>query len=567
MTHLTIRKSPPRAAWALEQAGVHPLLARLYAARGITDALLLDTRTARLLAPELMKNSGAAAVMLADAIADEKKLLIVADYDCDGATACAVGLRALRMMGARVDYLVPDRFTLGYGLSPEVVQLAANSSRLGKPDIIITVDNGIASIDGVNEATRLGIRTLITDHHLPAAELPQAEVIVNPNQPGCNFPSKCIAGVGVMFYVMLALRAELRQRGVFSNQAEPNLAALLDLVALGTVADVVALDYNNRILVAQGLNRMRANQMQAGIAALFQITGREPRRAATFDLGFTLGPRLNAAGRLADMSLGIEALITDDMSRALNIAQELDTKNRERRSIEAGMKDDAELLLDAIDVGNRASLTLFDPTWHQGVIGILAGRVKEKFHRPTFAFARGNKDELKASGRSIPGLHLRDALDLVAKRQPMLLIRFGGHAAAAGLTLKESDLADFEASFESVCRELIHPTQLTRTLETDGPLESGYYSVDTARLIQKEIWGQTFPPPIFDDSFQVVNQRILKEKHLKLKLKKGDRSFDAIQFNCADTAPDKIRAAFRLDINEWNGTETVQLTLEHFEPA
>ncbi len=567
MTQLAIRNAAPRAAWVLEQAGVHPLLARLYASRGITDANQLDTRTANLLPPEQMKNTTEAAVFLADAITEKKQLLIVADYDCDGATACAVGLRALRMMGARVDYLVPDRFTLGYGLSPEVVQLAAHNDNFGKPDIIITVDNGIASIEGVAEANRLGIRTLITDHHLPAAELPDADVIVNPNQPGCTFPSKCIAGVGVMFYVMLALRAELRKRGAYADKPEPNLSVLLDLVALGTVADVVALDYNNRILVAQGLKRMRAGQMQAGMSALFRIAGREPRLAATFDLGFTLGPRLNAAGRLADMSLGIEALITDDTARALNIAQELDAKNRERRSIEADMKVDADLLLDNIDVGNRASLTLFDATWHQGVIGILAGRVKEKFHRPTFAFARGNDGELKASGRSIPGLHLRDALDLVAKRHPDLLIRFGGHAAAAGLTLNESRLGEFESAFEKVCRELIQPSQLTRTLETDGPLETGYYSVDTARLMQQEIWGQTFPPPIFDDSFQVINQRILKEKHLKLKLKKGDRSFDAIQFNNAETAPTNIRAAFRLDINEWNGTETVQLMLEHFEAA
>ena len=564
MTQLSVRHAPPRAAWALEQAGIHPLLARLYASRGITDANQLDTRTAKLLPPERMKNTAAAAVMLADAIADKQKLLIIADYDCDGATACAVGLRALRMMGASVDYLVPDRFTLGYGLSPEVVRLAAGAAT-GKPDIIITVDNGIASIEGVDEANSLGIRTLITDHHLPAAELPRASVIVNPNQPGCGFPSKCIAGVGVMFYVALALRAELRTRGAYVGKTEPNLAALLDLVALGTVTDVVALDYNNRIMVQQGLNRMRAGHMQEGIAALFRIAGREPRLAATFDLGFALGPRLNAAGRLADMSLGIEALITDDTARAMNIAQELDAKNRERRSIEADMKVDADLLLDNIDVGNRASLTLFDATWHQGVIGILAGRVKEKFHRPTFAFAHGLDGELKASGRSIPGLHLRDALDLVAKRHPDLLIRFGGHAAAAGLTLHASRLAEFESAFEIVCRELIAPAQLTRTLETDGPLEAGYFSVDIARRMQQEIWGQTFPPPLFDDTFQVVNQRILKEKHLKLKLKKGGQNFDAIFFNHADTAPEKIRAAFRLDINEWKGTETVQLMLEHFE--
>jgi single-stranded-DNA-specific exonuclease len=333
------------------------------------------------------------------------------------------------------------------------------------------------------------------------------------------------------------------------------------------VADVVALDRNNRILVAQGLARIRGGQMQAGIAALLTVAGREPARAATFDLGFAIGPRLNAAGRLADMSLGIECLVTDDPARAMNIAQELDAINRERRSIEAGMREDAELLLATLDPGNRASLTLFDPAWHQGVIGILAGRVKEKLHRPTFAFARGNDGELKASGRSIPGLHLRDALDLVAKRREGLLLRFGGHAAAAGLTLKEDRLAEFEAEFENVCRELLSPADLSRSLETDGPLETGYFSLEAVRLMQQEVWGQSFPAPVFADSFEVMNQRILKDKHLKLKLRKGSQRFDAIQFNFAESAPERIHAAFRVDINEWNGTQTIQLLLEHFEAA
>ena len=570
-TRISVRDIPPRATWALEQGGVHPLLARLYAARGIRGIEELDTRSSALLSPDRLKGADAAAALLADAIASGRRILIVADYDCDGATGCAVGLRTLRMMGAVVDYLVPDRFTLGYGLSLEVAQLAA----LRQPDLVVTVDNGIASVEGVAELKRLGIATLITDHHLPGDEIPAAEVIVNPNQPGCDFPSKALAGVGVMFYVMLALRAELRRRGAFGSQPGPNLASLLDLVALGTVADVVALDRNNRILVAQGLARIRGGQMQAGIAALFAVAGREPGRAATFDLGFALGPRLNAAGRLADMALGIECLTTDDPARALNIAQQLDAINRERRVIEAGMRDDAELLLASLAPGNRASLTLFDPGWHQGVIGILAGRVKEKLHRPTFAFARGGSGELKASGRSIPGLHLRDALDLVAKRHPGLLVRFGGHAAAAGLTLNEERLAEFEAAFEKVCRELISPADLSRTLETDGPLESGYFSLDAVRLMQQEVWGQGFPAPVFADSFEVLNQRLLKDRHLKLKLQKGGQRFDAIQFNFTDgtaggsaaAAPDRIRAAFRVDINEWNGTQTVQLLLEHLEPA
>ena len=563
MTRIVVREVPTRATWTLEQGGVHPLLARLYAARGIRAMEELDTRSSALLPPEQLKGIAEAAVLLADAIAARRRLLIVADYDCDGATGCAVGLRALRMMGATVDYLVPDRFTLGYGLSLGVAQLAAER----KPDLVITVDNGIASVEGIAELKRLGIATLVTDHHLPGSELPDAAAIVNPNQPGCRFPSKALAGVGVMFYLVLALRAEFRRRGAYAAAPEPNLAALLDLVALGTVADVVPLDHNNRILVAQGLARIRGGRMQTGLAALLAIAGREPARAAGFDLGFALGPRLNAAGRLADMSLGIECLITDDPARAMNIAQQLDAINRERRSIEADMREDAELLLASIDPGSRASLTLYDPAWHQGVIGIVAGRVKEKLHRPTFAFARGNEGELKASGRSIPGLHLRDALDLVAKRHPDLLLRFGGHAAAAGLTLCDSDLPRFEAAFEQVCGELLSPADLSRTLETDGALESGYYSLDAVRMIQQEVWGQAFPAPLFADRFEVLNQRILKDKHLKLKLQKGGLRFDAIRFNCAESVPNRIAAAFRLDINEWNGTQTVQLLLEHHEAA
>ena len=432
--------------------------------------------------------------------------------------------------------------------------------------MLVTVDNGIASVTGVAEAKRLGMTVIVTDHHLPGDELPAADAIVNPNQPGCRFASKGIAGVGVMFYVMLALRAELRQRGWF-KATEPNLAELLDLVALGTVADVVPLDRNNRILVAQGLARIRQRRMAPGIAALLQVAGRDPTRASTFDLGFAVGPRLNAAGRLADMSLGIECLATDDMGRALNIAQALDAINHERRAIEADMREAAAIQLEGIDATERASLTLFDPAWHQGVIGILAGRVKEKLHRPTFVFARGDSGELKGSGRSIPGLHLRDALDLVAKQQPDLLLRFGGHAAAAGLTLMEENLAIFETVFEQVARALLAPAALTRTLETDGPLEAGYYGLTSARLLQDAVWGQAFPAPLFADEFEVVQQRLLKDKHLKLTLKKGRVRFDAIRFGHAEGAPERIRAAFRLDINEWQGEANVQLVLEHFEAA
>jgi single-stranded-DNA-specific exonuclease len=562
MTAIVTRAVPLRARLTLEQAGIHPLLARLYAARGVASAQDVDTQLAGLLPPERLKGCADAAVLLADAVAARKKILIVADYDCDGATACAVGLRALRALGASVDYLVPNRFETGYGLSPEVARLAAER----QPDVLVTVDNGIASVAGVTEAKRLGMAVIVTDHHLPGDELPAADVIVNPNQPGCAFPSKNIAGVGVMFYVMLALRAELRRRGWFGGAAsEPTFSGLLDLVALGTVADVVALDRNNRILVAQGLARIRQRRMTPGIAALLQVAGRDPARAGTFDLGFAAGPRLNAAGRLADMSLGIECLITDDMGRALNLAQALDAINRERRAIEADMQEAAAIQLESIDAGERASLVLFEPDWHQGVIGILAGRVKEKLHRPTFVFARGESGELKGSGRSIAGLHLRDALDLVAKHAPDLLKRFGGHAAAAGLTLMESDLPRFEAAFERVARTLLEPAALTRTLETDGALETGYYGLAAARLLQEAVWGQGFPAPLFADEFVVERQKLLKDKHLKLTLKKGAARFDAIRFNHAEGAPDRIRAVFRLDINEWQGEANVQLLLEHFE--
>ena len=566
MTNITTRSSPPRVVWQLEQQGLHPLLARLYAARGIKDKSELDYELKSLIPPTALTHATDAAQLLADAIEAEAKMLIIGDYDCDGATATAVGMRALKSLGADVDFLLPDRFKLGYGLSPEIVDVAAEQS----PDLIITVDNGIASLEGVARAQQHGIATLITDHHLPAATLPAADCIVNPNQPGCDFPSKCIAGVGVMFYVMLALRAELRERGWFTpnggDRPEPNFANLLDLVALGTVADVVKLDRNNRILVSQGLKRMRAGQMQPGIAALFKAAARDPKRATAFDLGFLLGPRLNAAGRLADMRLGVECLLTDDPSRALQIAQELDSLNRERREIEAGMQEQALLLLESLDVASAApGIALFDASWHEGVVGILASRIKDKLHRPVFAFAPGEGGIVKGSGRSIPGLHLRDALDLVAKRAPGLLVRFGGHAMAAGATLKEEDFDRFSQLFAEVAAELLAPADLTRTLETDGNLEGGYISLETARLLENEIWGQGFPAPLFMDDFDVEQQRVLKEKHLKLRLRKGNTRIDAIQFNFSAQPGNRTRVAYRLAINEYMGVESPQLMVEHLE--
>jgi single-stranded-DNA-specific exonuclease len=577
MTAIVTRPIPQRARDMLVQQGLHPVLAQLYAARGVLDKSEVESEFSALIPPDRLLHAAQAATLLADAIERKQRLLIVADYDCDGATACAVGVRALSAFGADVGYLVPNRFDYGYGLTPEIVELAARQER--RPDLLITVDNGIASNEGVARANELGIATLITDHHLPGDALPQATCIVNPNQPGCDFPSKAIAGVGVMFYVMLALRAELRRRGRFADQAEFNLATLLDLVALGTVADVVRLDRNNRILVAQGLKRVREGKMQAGIAALLRVAGREAQRASCFDLGFAAGPRLNAAGRLADMALGIECLVTDDTARALNIAQDLDRLNRERREIEGSMQDQALTMLAALDPQLGAdgvpgansdrerayTLSLFDPSWHQGVVGILAARIKDRLHRPVIAFAAGNAGELKGSGRSIAGLHLRDALDLVAKRAPGLILRFGGHAAAAGLTLKSDGLAQFTDLFERTVRGLVAASDLERSTETDGALESAYMNLDTIRMLERQVWGQGFPQPLFCDRFAVANQRVVGEKHLKLRLQKDGKSFDAIRFNSLAPAGAAIRAAYRLAVNEYNGVQSVQLIVEDWE--
>ena len=526
--------------------------------------------------------------LLADAIAAQQRLLIVADYDSDGATACAVGIRALREFGASVDYLVPNRFEYGYGLTPEIVALA---HAIKRPDILITVDNGIASVEGVAAANALGMRVLITDHHLPGATLPDAWCIINPNQAGCGFPSKNLAGVGVMFYLMLALRAELRKRGWFESArvraaplanevpaallappasrraAEPNLASLLDLVALGTVADVVKLDDNNRILVQQGLQRIRSGKTWPGITALMRVAGRDPKRASTYDLGFVLGPRLNAAGRLEDMAIGIECLISNDPDTAERIARKLDALNRERRAIESGMHENALTILAAIAPEDSYSLCLFEPGWHQGVIGILASRLKERYHRPVIAFARGNDGEIKGSGRSIGALHLRDALDLVSKREPGLIARFGGHAAAAGLTLREAEFGRFRAAFEQVAQTLLSPTDLERVIATDGALPAGHCTLDAARVLEEQVWGQGFPAPAFDDEFTVATQRVVGERHLKLLLLKDGSEVEAMLFSHAMPLPPRIRAVYRLTVNEWNGAQSLQLIIEHWQPV
>jgi single-stranded-DNA-specific exonuclease len=575
--NIEVRSAPPATVAALIDAGTPPLLAQIYAARGIASAAQLDTALAGLIPFTALTNVERMAALAADAIAEDKKLLIIADYDSDGATACAVGYRALRALGAKVDYLVPNRFEYGYGLTPEIVALARQCK---DPDVLITVDNGIASVDGVAAANALGMRVWVTDHHLPGPVLPEAECIINPNQPGCAFPSKHLAGVGVMFYLVLALRAELRKRGAFEKSGaelrkrgtfaarnEPNLASLLDLVALGTVADVVRLDDNNRLLVTQGLERIRAGKTWPGIAALLRIGGRDPRRASTYDLGFVLGPRLNAAGRLDDMSRGINCLISDDTAAAAQMAQELDQLNKQRRAIESGMQEDASAKLDALDVRDDYSLCLFDESWHQGVIGILASRLKERLHRPVIAFARGNNGEIKGSGRSISALHLRDALDLVTKQAPELIIRFGGHAAAAGLTLREADFAEFQRRFEDVVRSMLTPADLARVITTDGSLAPAHLTLDTAAQLEQAVWGQGFPAPTFCDTFEVLQQRIVGGRHLKLRLRKDDSEVEAMLFGEAETLPPRVRAVYRIGINEFNAKRSLQITFEHWQPA
>ena len=558
-------------AQRLADAGIAPLLARIYAARGIIDKAQLETGLNRLLPFTQLKNAQQMAVLLADAIAAQRKIMIVADYDADGATACAVALRGLRTFGARVDFIVPNRFEYGYGLTPEIVRLAAQSS----PDILLTVDNGIASVEGVAEANRLGMQVLITDHHLPGDVMPDALCIVNPNQPGCDFSSKNLAGVGVIFYVLLALRAELRSRGAFgeaspipsptNGRGEPNLGSLLDIVALGTVADVVKLDENNRILVQQGLQRIRAGRACCGINALLQVARKQAAQASAYELGFVIGPRLNAAGRLEDMGLGIQCLLADDPAEAAEIAAKLDALNRERRSIEADMQQAALAALEHINPADSSSLAMFDATWHQGVTGILASRLKDKFHRPTIIFARSSDGEIKGSGRSIHGLHLRDALDLLSKRHPHLLQKFGGHAMSAGVSIREEHFGEFESVFEAIAQELLSPTDLTKLIETDGALAQEDFSLDIARGLEQQVWGQGFPQPLFEGEFKVQSQRVVGEKHLKLKLTTHNGTHEAMRFFSADPMPEHIRAAYKLALNEYNGTTTLQLIIEHWE--
>lgn len=543
----------------LISAEVNPLLARLYAARGVTSKTELESSLSGIIPPDQLTNNAQMAKLLADAIAKNKKILVIGDYDADGATATAVAIKGLKSMGANVDFLVPNRFEYGYGLTPEIVKLAATLS----PDILVTVDNGIASVDGVKAANQLGLQVLITDHHLPAEETPEASCIVNPNQHGCDFGSKNLAGVGVMFYVLLALRAELRARNSFVNRTEPNLTELLDLVALGTVADLVKLDANNRILVEQGLRRIRGGACSSGITALLTIAGKSPEKVTAQDLGFYVGPRLNAAGRLDDMRLGIACLLAETEADAMQKAQTLHELNMERRNIEADMQDSALAILSDIEVADNYTLSIYNADFHQGVIGILASRLKEKYHRPTLVFADAGDGIIKGSGRSIPNLHLRDALDLVTKQHPQLILKFGGHAMAAGLSIKADDFAEFQSAFERVTRSLMTEADLQAMLETDGHLEVNDISLQAALMLASSVWGQGFPQPLFNDVFKVVQQRIVGEKHLKLLLEKDQKRFDAIYFNCIDQLAETIDAVYALDANEYKGLQTVQLQIKH----
>lgn len=558
---------------------LHPVLERVFAARGIEDLDELSLGLDRLLPPSEFAGLKQAAALLADCLEARQHILIVGDFDADGATSTAVGVTLLRAMGAAsVDYLVPNRFDYGYGLTPEIVELARERS----PDLIVTVDNGISSLEGVARAGELGIRTLVTDHHLPGRELPAADVIVNPNQPGCGFPSKHLAGVGVIFYVMSALRQELRARDWFAREGieAPALASVLDLVALGTVADVVPLDRNNRILVQQGLLRIRAGQTRPGIEALLSIAGRSLHRAVASDLSFAVAPRLNAAGRLDDMSIGIACLLSDSPAEANLYAQQLDDFNRDRQQIERSMQDEAAAALALLDLADADSLPnsicLYQPGWHQGVVGILASRVKERWHRPVIAFADADDGSIKGSARSIPGLHIRDVLDRVASAEPGLVSKFGGHAMAAGLSLPREHYQRFAEALETVVSDWIDDVELQAVVESDGELAGEEMQLELARQLRYAApWGQHFPEPVFDGMFSVVHQRIVGEKHLKLVLSPDghpDCLLDAIAFN-VDTGiwpsdeVERVEVAYRLDCNYYRGEERLQLMVEVLRPA
>lgn len=558
------------ACQTLIQAGADPLMARLCAARHITMPEELDDKLNALLPYQTLKNCTQAAERLADAIERKEKILIVADYDADGATACTVGVKGLSAMGARVDFLVPNRFEHGYGLTPELAEMATEQNT----QLLITVDNGIASIAGVERAQQLGIDVIITDHHLPADTVPSC-IIVNPNQQGCTFASKSMAGVGVIFYVLMALRAELRQRGYFTtvqnpqfgHPQEPNLAEYLDLVALGTIADVVSLDHNNRILVSQGLKRIRAGKMRPGIRALFEVARRDWRKAQPFDMGFALGPRINAAGRLDDMSVGIACLLADNIEKGQSLAARLNDLNIERREIEQSMLQDAINSFPDTLPPEQTTLVAYRDDFHQGVVGIVASRLKDRFYRPTIVFAPAGNGEVRGSGRSIPGLHLRDALDLVSKRHPDLILKFGGHAMAAGLSIRADNIPAFQTAFEQTVSGLLCTDDLSQTYLTDGSLPAADITLAHAQHLARQVWGQGFAPPSFTDEFSVIRQQAMGVNHKKVWLQKDGHEFEAMFWRCTEEIPPKIRTVYRPVANEWRNNIELQLYIDYWEAA
>jgi len=560
------RSYDPIAADLLTSSGYSTAMGRILASRGIRGGESLDYTLSKALPVSKLTNANRMAELIADKMQAGKKFLIVADYDSDGATSCAIGIKALRGMGATVDFMVPNRFKHGYGLTPSIIEEVISHPEREKPDCIITVDNGIASVTGVAEAKKHGISVLVTDHHLAGDVIPDAECIVNPNQPGCTFPSKNLAGCGVIFYVMMAVKRELQQRGWFEKYPNFNVTELVDYVALGTVADVVKLDDNNRRLVSAGLQRMRDGKAHVGIQAIMSVASRKIDDASTFDMGFAVGPRLNAAGRLDDMSIGIACLLEEDPSKAKQLAEQLDAFNRERKSIETDMGKAAEVLLDDLSskIHEKHSIALFDPSWHHGVIGILASRIKERTNRPTILFGRGEHGELKGSGRSIPGLHLRDTLDVVYKKNPDMIKKFGGHSMAAGLTILEKDYHAFVEAFEDAAHMMMPPGAMDLIIDTDGALEPDEMTFDFVREMQSQIWGQGFPQPVFEMEFDVLNQRQVgaNKDHAKLTLSYKGIKFDGIMWNQKDPLPERINATFALEINDYQGVEKLSLKLE-----
>ncbi len=563
MTRILSRTYDPHAAERLARAGFLPPIARALAARGISEASDLEQEWQGMIPPAMLEGTREAAERLAAAREKGEHVTIVADYDCDGATACTVGLRGFQMLGISASYFVPDRVVHGYGLTPNVVDIVA--ARDPKPSLIVTVDNGISSVPAVDRARELGIDVIVTDHHLPGPELPRAVSIVNPNRADSVFPSKNLAGVGVIYYVLLALRALLRERGVYDAKTQPRLDQLVDFVALGTVADVVKLDKNNRILVSQGLRRIRSGRTHAGLEALFAIAGKDTHTAGVRDFGFAVAPRINAAGRLGTMESGIECLLSDDPSRALAFADNLNSINAERRELEGEMQQAAEAALEAVDLDHRATFSLYNPDFNEGVVGLVAARLKERIHRPVIAFAPTENHELKGSGRSIPGIHLRDMIDLVSKALPGVVIRFGGHAMAAGLSIRPESLKEFQEAFEEVVRTHCDASVFERVVLTDGGLAPDEITENLCTEIDRQIWGQGFEAPLFANEFTVLNQTLLKDAHLKLQLGLGGQRFEGIFFRHREPLPIQAKIAYRPAINEYRGRRTVQLVAEAAE--